>query len=255
MASSGKFYDAYAPQLSLDDLCEVLGETADTINNWGRFGYLKPAVIVEGARRTPVRRYSIIDATRGSLIAACVRVAGLKPGHASEIADFCAPIIDEHFERDIWGERVSDVVRMVVSQLQPDGRLVSWAVYRRPAEYFFYDDDPDLKPNAVARSFPVDAPFVVIPLTMMLYRVLHSACALLEAQNRGAIELGLPGLIFADEARTRLAGLSADETREFRRLLRTVELPKLRHNQKYWGLYEKYERAALKQQMQDAATA
>jgi hypothetical protein len=189
MAHDGNtFYEVHTPLLSQDDLCAVLGKTADSVNNWIKLGYLKPDGYVLGPRRTPLKRYSIVGTARAVLIASCVDHAGLRLGLAAEIADFCAPIINETFERDAAGEQVSNVVRLVVSQLQPDGRLVSWACYRRPHEYHFYIDDPELNPDAQPVGFPDDAPCIVTPLTAMFSRVFLAAAALLAEQGRGGMD-------------------------------------------------------------------
>lgn len=180
-------YDCHAPQLSQDELCEVLVEPPGVINNWIQHGYLKPDGFILGPRRTPLKRYSIVGAARASIIASCINNGGLRPSLASEIADFCGPLINEHFERDAAGELVSSVTRLVISQLQRDGRLVSWACYRRPDEYHFYLDDPVLNPDAQPMGFPVE-PCIVVPVTAMFNRVFLAAAALLARQGRGGLD-------------------------------------------------------------------
>jgi hypothetical protein len=183
------FYDVYLPQFSQAEVCEVVGETIKTVENWIGFGFLKVDAYVLGPRRTPLKRFSIVSMARAALIASCVNHAGVKPSLASEIADFCSPLIGEHFERNAAGKRRSDCVRLVVSQQQRDGRLVSWAAYRRPDEHHFYVDDPVLNPNAQRMTFPADAPSIVVPLTDMWSRVFLAATDLLAKQQRGGLDV------------------------------------------------------------------
>jgi hypothetical protein len=236
-------YPVHAAQFSQDELIEVLGENAGTVNNWMHAGYLKAEYVKDPRGGRDRRRFSIMAMARAKIIASCVRDAGLKPSYAAEIADFAAPIINETFERDLAGEPVSVNEKYLVCRLH-EGKMHSVPLYRRPKEMFFFTDDPNLNPDAKVVTFPVEA-CIVVPLTRLFNAVFLPATDLLAKQNRGAVNYGLPGLMWADDAHTTVVGLTPDETKEFRTFLRTGEPGKLRHVPRYMELSEKYERAKV----------
>jgi hypothetical protein len=187
MAHDGNtFYGVHDPQFSQTELVEVLGESPDTINNWVRFGHLRPDNHVFGPKHTPLRKYSIIGAARAALIASCVNNTGLGPKLAAEIVEAAAPLIDEHFERDLAGEKLSFSERYLICRLTPDGKIYSVPLYRRESEMFFFTDDPALNPDAQMVTFPVDA-CIVVPLTRIFTGVFLRAAELLARQGRGGM--------------------------------------------------------------------
>jgi MerR HTH family regulatory protein len=174
------YYRVHDPQFSQAELVRVFEVPHETLNNWVKWGFIKPA------RSGWQRMYSIMDAARAAIIAACVRDVGLRPWQASEIADFAAPFLAENLERHIDGELKSTANVTIVSRIDADGKVSSRPIFRRPNEKFVYADDPDANPEAL--PVWIDYAAVLVPASEIFASVHLKASALLAEQKRGGLD-------------------------------------------------------------------
>jgi hypothetical protein len=178
-------YDVHAPQFSQEELLEVLGESAFTINNWVAAGYLKPDYRKDPRGGRDRRRFSIMAMARAKIIASCVTDIWLRPSHAVEIADFAIPYLNEQFDRHPDGELVSKSLLFIVSRIEGN-QVRSLPIYQRPNETAIYFGDPDRNPDV--KQVRIDFTAIVIPASTIFNQVFLKAAELLAKQQRGGLD-------------------------------------------------------------------
>jgi hypothetical protein len=186
MHDGDTYYDIHHPHFSQPELAEALGETTANINHWVFSGYLKPTAYLNDPRGgKPRRRFSIMALVRGKIIAACADDIGLRPIHATGVADFAIPFLNERLDRRANGKLITKSRIFIVSRIEGE-KIRSVPIYQRPNETAIYADDPERNPDA--KVVWIDFPAFVIPISTIFTDVFLKATELLAKQERGGMD-------------------------------------------------------------------
>jgi hypothetical protein len=182
------FIDCMAPQFSERDLAQILfPETMLKLGNWVAAGYVTPKYEKDPRGGKDRRRYSISDIVRIAIIDSLVNGAWMPPRQAVEIADFAMTFQGDAFDRHPDNVRKSEAEVYVISHRdRSTGRMKSNAVYRKPDEGAWYEDDPFLNPDATPGAPPAGIG-VFVPVTDCFKSVFMNCAKFLVNNKRGGL--------------------------------------------------------------------
>jgi hypothetical protein len=187
----GTFFDVHVPQFSHEDVGGIFfPDTMLKLGNWLQRGYVKPERVKDPVQGGPPRlRYSITEIARIAIIDTLVEGIGIKPSHASEVADFCMPFLNDAFDRHPDGELVSPARMYVTAWLnRDDGKMSSSLYYQRLDEPgFLYVEDPYRNPDAKPHR-PYKGTAIHLPLTDLFNQIFLTCAQRLTNQGRGGMD-------------------------------------------------------------------
>ena len=182
------FFDCMAPQFSERDLAQILlPETMLKLGNWVAAGYVIPKYQKDLRGGPDRRRYSISDIVRIAIIDSLVSSACMPPRQAVEVADFAMTLLGDQYERHPDGVVKSMASIYVISYRdRSSGQMKSNALYRKPDEGAWYDDDPFLNPDATPGAPPAGIG-VFVPVTDSFKSVFMNCAKFLVNNKRGGL--------------------------------------------------------------------
>jgi hypothetical protein len=186
------YFSVHDPQFSEQDLSNLFfPATLLKLGNWIQAGYIKPDYRKDPRGGRDRRRYSIVEIARISIIDGLVNCIGIAPSRAVEVADFCIPFLNDHFDRNPDRTLKSLSSIYVISWLdRSSGRMQSKVMYRKPPEdddFAWYEDDPFLNPDAKPCG-PPGHMAIVVPVTRWFMTLFINCTKYLWNRNRGLLD-------------------------------------------------------------------